>query len=101
MAWRSEVAPNLPAAQREAIQKHLAKGMVKVALHTLDGGEIMVAESVWAYPVGGDRYRIENNPLSPVLSYGNVVTAPADDEGFPLWQGEIPHDGGEPTAEAA
>jgi len=47
-------------------------GLVKIRLIE-DGGD---AETVWAYPLGGDRYRLENIPiLSCGASCGDVVEA--------------------------
>ena len=55
------------------------KGMVKVSLHTF--------ERVWATPLGGDKYRMENTSTIFRLDYGDEIIAHEDPErpGLLLW----------------
>jgi hypothetical protein len=57
-------------------------GMVKVGLHAPDGE----FETMWATPVGPDRYRLENSPFYAYrVSWLDVVEARPDETGLPVF----------------
>lgn len=49
--------------------------MERLHIRTERSGKVVWAETLWAQPLGDDRYRLENEPLSEAFSYGDEVTA--------------------------
>jgi hypothetical protein len=57
--------------------------MAKIAFTDEDGR----VETLWAVHVGPDRYRLDNSPWYQYgVSYGDVVEATAETEGFPAFR---------------
>ena len=71
----------------------------KIRLLTMDGDEIRVAEVVHARRLGGDRYAIDNDPVSRCFSAFEEVEAPVSD-GIPTCRRDVAdwRGGGEPAA---
>ena len=63
----------------------------KVRLRTLDGDETAVAEVVHAFHVRDDWYVINNNPVSDLFSYADIVNAPWS-KGIPTCTRQYPRD---------
>ena len=65
-------------------------GMVKIGLHAPDGE----FETMWATPLGGSQYRLENSPFHAYrVSWLDVVEARPDADGLPVVQGVIAKSG--------
>jgi hypothetical protein len=66
-------------------------GMVKVGLRAPDGD----FETMWATPLGNDRYRLENSPFYAYrVSWQDVVEArPEDETGLPVVQRAVEKSG--------
>jgi Domain of unknown function (DUF4265) len=79
-----------PASLNLIVRRHVAalrpecKGLFRVAE---DNGSANV-ETLWAYDLGNDRYRLDNSPFYAYsVSVGDVVLAPVDpNEGRPRYQ---------------
>ncbi len=62
--------------------------LAKVMFRVPDGASGEDVETIWAFPVGGDLYKIDNSPFYAYgVSLGDTVEAPwSEENGFPLFR---------------
>ena len=67
----------------------------KVLFRVPGEGDRAHVETLWAFDLGGDRYRLDNSPFYAYgVSLGDTVLAPHDrDEGFPTFKGVVSKSG--------
>jgi len=68
--------------------------MVKIAFEIGDQEAGFECETLWATPLGGDLYRLQNTPwFAYGVSYLDVVRARAIDDGFPVFEAVVEKSG--------
>ena len=63
----------------------LTKIVLVTPAELMGKGESDLTEAVWAEPLGGDRYVVKNEPITPLLGLDFTVTAPFE-KGIPMWR---------------
>jgi hypothetical protein len=63
------------------------EGLAKIEFRVTDEAGDVDVETLWATPLGGDLYRLENSPwFAYGVSYLDVVRARSDGDGFPVFE---------------